>query len=94
MSKHTIIVVLVGINLFLLAGIVFTVGSPPAAMAQRVGGAGNYIIVAAEVQEDYDALYVFSLAQRRLHAFVTKKGTNKIEFQDSRDLVQDFRGRG
>ena len=93
MSKQAMIVVLVGLNLFLLAGILFTVGSPPAAMAQRVGGAGNYLMVAAEVQDNYDGLYIFDLSLRRLHAFTTKKGSNKLEFRDSRDLGQDFRAR-
>ena len=93
MSKQAIIVVLVGINLFILAGILFMVGSPATAMAQHVGVAGNYLVVAGEVQSDYDALYVFDLAGRRLHAFTVKRGSNRIQFRDSRDLSQDFRAR-
>ncbi len=94
MSRHTIIVVLVGINLIFLAGIVLSVTSPSAAMAQRVGGAGNYMIVAAEVMDGNDAVYVFDLPERRLHAFTVKKGTPpRIELRDTRDLSQDFRAR-
>jgi len=93
MSKNSIIVVLVGANLFLLASIIFSVSSPPAAMAQRVGGAGNYLIVTGEIQDGYDALYLFDLPQRRLHALTVSKGTPKIQLQDSPDLSADFRAR-
>jgi len=93
MNRNTIIVILVGINLFLLAGILLAISSPPVAMAQRVGGAGNYLVVTGQVQDGYDALYLIDLSQRRLHAATVNRNNKRIEFQDMRDLSLDFRAR-
>ena len=94
MTRHSIIVALVGLNLFLLAAILFSVSSPTEAQAQPVGGAGNYLLVSAEVQNNYDALYVIDLPQRLLHAFLLNRSRPAaLEYRDSRDLSQDFRGR-
>ena len=87
-TKRSIIVALVGINLFLLAALILSSYSPPAAYAQRVGGAWNYIAVSCEVDESYDALY---LVDRRLHAFVPSQTQDgSIEYVGSRSLKGDF----
>jgi hypothetical protein len=94
LTKHTLIIALVGLNLFFLAAILFSVSSPTQAHAQPVGGAGNYLVVAAEVQNNYDALYVVDLPQRLLHVFALNRARPAaLEYQDSRDLAQDFRAR-
>jgi len=90
-AKRSIIVALVGINLFLLAALILSSYSPPAAYAQRVGGAWNYIAVTCEVDESYDALYLVDLGDRRLHAFVPSQQQNgSIEYVGSRSLKGDF----
>ena len=94
MNKQFLLVTLVGLNLFLLAAMLFSISSPAEAQAQPVGGAGNYLLVSAEIQNSYDALYIIDLPQRLLHAFVLNRGRPAVlEYRDSRDLAQDFRER-
>ena len=94
MTKHALIVALVGLHLFLLAAVLFSVSSPAEAQAQPVGGAGNYLVVAAEIQNSYDAIYVIDLSQRLMHVFTLNRARPPVlEYRDSRDLAQDFRGR-
>ena len=94
MTKHTLIIALVGLNLFLLAAVLFSVAPPSQAQAQAVGGAGNYLLVSAEVQNSYDGIYIIDLPQRLLHAFILNRARPiEIEYRDTRDLAQDFRGR-
>ncbi|MHC4067289.1 MAG: hypothetical protein ACYSUI_22685 [Planctomycetota bacterium] len=91
-SKRSVIAALVGINLFLLAALILSSYSPPAAYAQRVGGAWNYIAVSCEVDESYDVFYLVDLGDRRLHAFVpSQKQDGSIEYVGSRSLESDFR---
>ena len=91
-TKRSLIVALVGVNLFLLAALLLSSYAPPAAHAQRVGGAWNYIAVSCEVDESYDAFYLVDLSQRRLHAFVpSQQQDGSIEYVGSRSLEADFR---
>ena len=91
-SKRSIIVALVGLNVFLLAALILSSYSPPAAYAQRVGGAWNYIAVSCEVDESYDAFYLVDLGARRLHAFMpSQKQDGNLEYVGSRSLESDFR---
>jgi hypothetical protein len=92
MNKRTCIVLLVGVNLFLLAALVFSVFPGPAAYAQRVGISGNFMMVTAEIQDGYDALYLFDVADRKMYAFsIEKGGAGRLEVRDFRDLKADFR---
>ena len=101
MTKHVLIVVLVGLNLFLLAGVILVTYSPPAAMAQAatVEGAadGNYILIAAEAGLNNDVVYVFDMGNEFLHAFRTpfpRFGDDQpaqIRHVFTRDLSQDFK---
>ena len=91
-TKRSLIAALVGVNLFLLAALLLSSYTPPAAHAQRVGGAWNYIAVSCEVDESYDAFYLVDLGQRRLHVFVpSQQQDGSIEYIGSRSLETDFR---
>jgi hypothetical protein len=92
MYKRLLTVLLVGLNLALLAGIVFVAPGTgvSAAYAQAVPQGANYLLVTGKVQDDYDALYLIDLAQRTLHVFTINETTRRIEFRGSRDLSVDF----
>ncbi len=91
MTKRTIIAGLAGLNLFLLAAIVLTADLLPSALAQRLGAAGSYLSVSCKADTDYDALYVLSLADRKLHCFVPKRDrSGKVDYGQSRNLEEDF----
>ena len=91
-TKRTLIVALVGLNLFLLASIILSSYSLPAAYAQRVGAGSNYIGVTCEADEDYDLLYLLDLPERQLHAFAPSRTLDgKIERVANRNLESDFR---
>lgn len=92
MRKRSIVMVLVGVNLFLLAALVYSVFPMPAAYGQRVGTAGNFMLVTGEIQSGYDAVYLFDVGERVVYAFTIPKGrSGEIVFQDKRDLKADFR---
>jgi len=92
-TKRNAIVGLAVVNLVLLVGLILSISSLPAAHAQGVGRAGNFMMVAGEIQDGNDALYVFDLRNRLVHVFTVGSG-NRIELipQYTRDLVRDFRG--
>jgi hypothetical protein len=93
MSKQTWLSLLVCVNLLLLTGIVLASYSPPAALAQATGLAGNYLMVAGEIQNEYDALYIVDLRTRTLHAFYFDKTNKRLKYSGYRDLERDFRNR-
>jgi hypothetical protein len=82
---------LVSLNLVLLTGLLLTAYTPPAAYAQGTGLAGNYLIVAGEIQDQLDALYIVDLRARTLHAFYYDKSDKRIVYSDFRYLERDFR---
>ena len=92
MKRRSMIVLLAGLNLMLLAALFYSAFPMPAAYAQRVGTSGNYMLIAAQMQSGYDAVYLFDVAERRMHAFTVEKGgSDRLDYRDSRDLQQDFR---
>jgi hypothetical protein len=93
MSKRAIIVLLTGANLLLLAVLILANYRLPAAYAQAAPLAQNYLMVAGEIRDSQDALYVIDLASRRLHAFVTNRAQNdrRIFHAGVRDLQREFR---
>jgi hypothetical protein len=91
MRRSTWIALLVSANLFLLTGLLLTAYTPPAAYAQGTGLAGNYLMVAGEIQDQLDALYVIDLRARTLHAFYYDKSNKKLSYSDFRYLERDFR---
>ena len=54
----------------------------------------NYLMVAGEINDGVDALYIIDLSQRRLHAFVPNRdmSNRRLFHAGFRDLQRDFRG--
>jgi hypothetical protein len=95
MSKRSVLVLLVGLNLVLLGALILSVYSPPAAYAQAPGRSGDYLLVSGRVQAAYDAVYLFDLRNRLLHVFRAGPGQPINVFPvDTRDLSRDFRRGG
>ena len=94
MKKETWIAALACANAALLAGIVLQTMPQNTAMAQGTGLGGNYMAVAAEVQDQYDALYVVDMKNHILHAFQYDRGQRMNTYVDSRSLKRDFRNDG
>ncbi len=94
MSKRGIVVLLVGLNLCLAAVLILSAWKPPAAYAQAAPLGQNYAVVAGEIRDGVDALYILDLAQRRLHVFVPNRDQNnrRLFHVGYRDLQRDFRG--
>ncbi len=94
MTKRTVIVLLVGVNLILLATLILANWEPPTAYAQPAQLGHNYLMVAAEISDGVDAVYVVDLSQRRLHAFTPNRDRNdrRLFHVGVRDLQRDFRG--
>ncbi len=89
--KRSIIVALVGLNLFLLAAIILGSYSPPAAYAQRAGASSNFIAITSQADTDYDALYVLDLGERKLHCFLPARNrSGDVAYKGFRDLTRDF----
>lgn len=93
MRKSTFLSLLVCLNMILLTAIVLRSYSPPAAFAQGTGLAGNYVVVAGEIQDGYDAVYLIDLQSRLMHAFYFDRGNNALRHGGYRDLERDFRNR-
>lgn len=91
MKKPIVLGALVCMNAALLGGIVLSTSAPRTAHAQATGLAGNYLMVAGEVRDEFDALYILDLRARVLHGLVFDRGANRLEYTDSRDLERDFR---
>ena len=93
MRKSTLLSMLVCLNMLLLTAVVLRSYSLPTAAAQGTGLAGNYVVVAGEIQDGYDAVYLIDLQSRYLHAFFYDRGTNSLKHGGLRDLERDFRNR-
>lgn len=93
MSKRAYVVLLLGLNLLLLATLILTSWRLPAAYAQPVPLGQNYLMVAAEIRDGVDALYVIDLPQRRMHVFMPSRDQNdrRLFHVGFRDLQRDFR---
>ena len=90
-TKRSIIVGLVGVNLFLLVALAFSGYSLPAAYGQAGARAYNYLAVTCQVDEDYDVFYVLDLDSRRLHAFApSRDAKGALQHLAWRDLSRDF----
>jgi hypothetical protein len=91
MSRNTWLALLVCLNLLLLTGILLFAYSPPTALAQGAGLAGNYLAVTGEIQNEYDALYLIDLRSRTLHVFCYDRTTRQLAHRGYRSLERDFR---
>jgi hypothetical protein len=94
MTKRAIIVLLVGVNLLLAATLILSTYRPSAAYAQAAPLGQNYLMVAGELRDGWDGLYIVDLAQRRMHVFVPNRDQNdrRLFHAGWRDLQKDFRG--
>ena len=92
LTKRSAIVLLVGLNLFLLAALVIGSYSLPAARAQSGARAGDFVCVTADAAgQEYDVLYVLDLPARKLYAFYpTSARANQLVAAAPRDLERDF----
>ena len=91
-TKHSFIVLLVGLNLLLLAVLLIGSNSPPAAYAQSGARPGDFVCVTAKAQgRSFDVLYVLDMPARKLHAFypVSEQTKEHLPVQP-RDLKTDF----
>ena len=91
MNKNTWLAVLVCLNLVLLTGIMLVSTPTPAALAQSTSLANDYLLVAGEIQDQYDGLYIIDVRNRVLHALYYDRGRRGLRYAGSRDLEQDFR---
>ena len=92
LTKRSVVVGLVGLNLFLLAALVLGSYSLPTAYAQAAGRAGEFLCITSGVSgQDYDVLYVLDLPERKLHAFIPTIPLGQLEYATNRDLEKDFR---
>ena len=91
MTKNTWLVLLACVNLVLLTGIVLCSHTPPAAYAQGTSLAGDYMVVAGEIQDQHDALYIIDVRNRLLHVLYFERGRKQLRYAASRDLERDFR---
>ena len=94
MNKKSLIVLLVGLNLLLLATLILTSWQLPAAYAQAAPLGQNYVMVAGEIRDGVDALYVIDLSNRRMHVFIPNRNQadRKLIYSGYRDLDKEFRG--
>ena len=91
MDKRVVMVGLVGVNLVLLAALLFVSPGPQAAVAQSVSQGGNYMVVTGKIYDDHDALYLIDLNTRTLHAFTFSQTRRQLEYRGARSLLTDFR---
>lgn len=91
-TKRSVVVLLVGVNLFLAALLVMGSVSLPKAHAQSGGRAGDFSIVTAKAAgQSYDVVYVLDRPARKLHAFYPQNIQGKLDYAQFRDLERDLR---
>jgi len=90
-TKRSAIAALAGLNLILLACLLFHSYSLPTAYAQRAGASSGMVAVTAQADANYDVLYLLDLGQRKLHCFVPNRDrSGQFAYGGSRDLAADF----
>ena len=91
-SKRSAIVLLIGFNLLLLAGLFFSVSSIPSALAQGGAGGGGFVSVTAKAAaRTFDVLYVLDSKDHKLYAYYPTGGIGSmLVHTPPRDLRVDF----
>ena len=94
-TKRTFIVALAGVNLFLLAALIFSTVSPPAAHAQMVTGrAGDFVMATCQASQDFDVLYIIDRPARILHCYAPLRDrSGQVAYVGSLSLANEFRRR-
>ena len=97
MMKRYLLAVLVCVNLLFLTGVALVTTAPSAALAQTsssTGGLnGDFLVVSAEGESNFDGLFILDQKTRQLHAFQWDNGPKALRYAGYRDLEQDFRAR-
>lgn len=91
-SKPSLIVLLAGLNLLLLAALLLSASNPPQAFAQSRGKTGEFVAVTAKAPaRSYDVLYVLDSREQLLYAFYpTRVAGGQLTWSPPRDLRKDF----
>lgn len=91
-TKRLAIVALVGVNVALLAALLFQTLSLPQALAQVGARPGGYAAVTAKpAGQSYEVLYLLDVPSRQLHAlYPSVKQRGKLVPVPPRDLAKDF----
>ncbi|MBN1512716.1 MAG: hypothetical protein JXB13_11940 [Phycisphaerae bacterium] len=94
-SKRSLIVLLAGVNIVLLAALVFSVASPPAAIAQVAPGRpGDFMMATGSVTNQLDAVFIIDSPGRLLHCFLPAQNkSGQLMHAQTRSLANDFRSR-
>jgi hypothetical protein len=97
MSKRAVLILLVGLNLLLLAVLLLSTYTPPAAFAQGLTRGGEFLLLTARAEQSNDAIYLLDLRTRQLHVYRTnfpRAGgeVTRVTWRASRDLIRDFGG--
>ncbi|MCH7719371.1 MAG: hypothetical protein IH988_00070 [Planctomycetes bacterium] len=91
MSRKSIMVGLIGVNLALLVALVFTTAKLPAAQAQPGGAVGGYAMITNRIDTNTDALFLLDATAQRLHAFVPdRRQGGRLNYVNYRNLKPDF----
>jgi len=91
MRKTLLLVALIVLNAVLVLALVARTSQPRLAWAQGTGLNENYLIVTAEVRDQYDAVYLLDTRSRYLHAFWFDLGRRQLQYAGFRDLERGFR---
>lgn len=91
LTKRTLIVALVGLNLALMAALLLRLDMLPRAQAAPGGRPGDFAACTVKIHEDYDAVYVVDQTNRKLHMFVPNpRMDGTLNLIQTRELESDF----
>ena len=91
LSRKSLLVAMVGLNLFLLALLLIGSYSLPAAHAQAQGGSAKFVCVTAKAPgQGYEVFYLADLSERKLHAFFPT-ANHQLTHTGFVDLEREFR---
>ena len=90
LNKRTAILVLTGLNLFLLAALILSSYSPPAVYGQVRGRPGDYMMATMQIHEDRAAVAVINGPQGVMGVFAPHPQTGKLGRLEVRNLTRDF----
>ncbi len=94
-TKNFLLALVVAANVVLALALWVTVSPPAPAFAQQAGISGRYVAIAAQTQNNFDALYLLDYTDRRLYVFLPRRGgqyNTTLDLLAGRDLKRDFRG--
>ena len=92
LTKRSAVAALVGLNLLLLACLLFNSYSLPTVYAQRAGAASGMVAITARADPNYDVVYLLDLGKRTLHCFIPNRDrSGAFAYGGSRDLGSDFK---